>query len=90
MRLRAKVDENHAAIRDGLRQLGFSVADTSRLGMGFPDLVVGNGTVNLLVEIKMPRKNLTLDEKAFFETWRGPILVAFCIEDVLRWFNQAN
>lgn len=85
-RVAAKVDANHAEIRDGLRQLGFSVADTARLGNGFPDLVVGNGVINLLVEVKMPRKNLTPDEKAFLETWKGPAMIAYGIEDVLHWF----
>lgn len=39
-------DTTHAAVRDGLRELGWSVWDTGGVGDGFPDLVVGigNGT----------------------------------------------
>lgn len=53
--MRAKrVDSNHADIRTKLRKAGFTVHDTSRLGEGFPDLVVvlENGRVALLFEIK--------------------------------------
>lgn len=39
----AKVDASHAEVRDGLRALGWSVLDTSAVGGGFPDLVVGVG-----------------------------------------------
>lgn len=39
----AKVDTNHAAVRDGLRALGWSVFDTSGVGDGFSDFVVGVG-----------------------------------------------
>lgn len=44
MRRGAKVDTTHTAVRDGLRALGWSVVDTSAVGVaGFPDLVVGVG-----------------------------------------------
>lgn len=43
MRRAAKTDTNHAAVRDGLRSIGWSVADTSGAGDNFPDLVVGVG-----------------------------------------------
>lgn len=99
MRRAAKVDNNHAEIRDGLRQLGFSVADTSRLGAGFPDLVCAglrwsNSQVEcsivetLLIEVKQPKKKLTPDEQEFFNNWQGAIMVATCIEDVLVWFGR--
>lgn len=42
-----RVDTTHAAVRDGLRDLGWSVADTSALGDSFPDLVVGVGASRL-------------------------------------------
>lgn len=99
-RVAAKVDLNHAEIRDGLRQLGFSVADTARLGQGFPDLVVAGrkwtlGSANedkvatLLVEVKRDNKaGLTPDEKEFFATWQGAVMVATCIEDILVWYGR--
>jgi hypothetical protein len=39
MRRAAKVDANHAAIREALRKSGWHVEDTSAVGNGFPDLV---------------------------------------------------
>lgn len=98
-RVAAKVDANHAEIRDGLRQLGFSVADTARLGHGFPDLVCSgirwsnsqsecSIVETVLIEVKMPKKKLTDDEQEFFNNWQGAIMVATCIEDVLRFFGR--
>lgn len=43
MRRAAKTDTNHAAVRDDLRRMGYSVADTAGMGDDFPDLVVGVG-----------------------------------------------
>lgn len=44
----ARTDTTHAAVRDGLRALGWSVVDTSAAGVtGFPDLVVGVGSQRL-------------------------------------------
>lgn len=42
-----RVDTTHADLRDGLRALGWSVHDTSKLGDDFPDLVVGVGAPRL-------------------------------------------
>ena len=47
-----KVDENHALIVKTLRELGCSVFDCSRVGKGFPDLVVGKNNHTALVEVK--------------------------------------
>lgn len=39
-----RTDTTHQAVRDGLRALGWSVVDTSAVGIvGFPDLIVGVG-----------------------------------------------
>lgn len=35
-----KVDANHAAVRDGLRALGWTVHDLAKAGEGVPDLAV--------------------------------------------------
>lgn len=52
MRRRAKVDANHAAVVQALRAAGWCVQDTSRLGGGFPDLVIAKGGRVELVEVK--------------------------------------
>jgi hypothetical protein len=86
--LRAKVDRNHGHMRDGLRELGATVSDTSRLGKGFPDLVVGWHGISLPVEVKCPdNPGLTDDEKAWWKKWEGSGIVAFYIDDVLKWFQ---
>lgn len=52
MRRRARVDGSHQAIVRALRQCGWMVWDTSRLGDGFPDLVIARAGVLRLVEVK--------------------------------------
>lgn len=47
-----RVDANHMAITHALRQCGWHVEDTSRVGRGFPDLVaLKDGRVEFL-EVK--------------------------------------
>ena len=87
MRLKARIDRNQNEIVDEYRKLGFSVAITSMIGKGFPDIVVGKYGYTSLVEIKdgeaIPSKRrLTEDEKAFFDSWGGDIRVVKSIGDV--------
>ena len=70
MRRAARVDANHAEITHALRQCGWVVHDTSGVGGGFPDLVVGKAGRLVLVEIKDGAKKpsarrLTKAEAAF-------------------------
>jgi hypothetical protein len=76
MRRAARTDANHSAIGKALRAIGASVADTSRVGGGFPDLVVGYRGKTLLLEVKDGRKPpsarmLTDEQKRFATDWRG-------------------
>lgn len=50
-----KTDENHTAVRDGLRAMGWEVLDLSGVGGGVPDLCckVGAGR-SLFFEVKRP------------------------------------
>jgi len=78
MRRFAKTDDNQQLIVKQLRQLGCSVAITSMIGKGFPDFVVGYQNKNYLIELKdgaktKSRKELTVDEVKFFESWKGQI-----------------
>ena len=90
MRRRARTDGNHRAVIDALRQIpGVSVADTSRLGQGFPDCVVGYRGMSYLLEIKDPaqppsKRRLTPDEQAWFDRWRGHAEVVETIEQALK------
>ena len=90
MRLAAKVDLTHKEIRDGLRKLGFNVFDTSKIGAGFVDLVVGGRGVTYLVECKTPNGRKTAlqglgeAQREFRDAWcGGPVIVAYSLSDVL-------
>lgn len=87
MRIRGRVDDNQEAIVKKFRGAGYSVAITSSLGNGFPDLVVGKHGVNILVEVKdgsksPSKRKLTDDEYTFHQTWRGAACVIESEEDV--------
>tara|TARA_B100001939_G_scaffold343006_2_gene355015 strand:+ start:16949 stop:17233 length:285 start_codon:yes stop_codon:yes gene_type:complete len=80
LRRAAKIDANQNAIVAGMRKLGASVAITSALGGGFPDLVAGMRGRNLLIEVKDGNKapskqRLTSDEHEWHEAWRGDVVV---------------
>jgi Holliday junction resolvase len=67
-----KVDANHSIIVKTLRQLGCSVFDTSKVGRGFPDLVVGKNNKTVLVEVKADEKaKWTVGQKLFMLNWNG-------------------
>ena len=78
MRLRARTDQNQTEIVKALRQIGCSVKVTSKLGRGFPDLVVGYRKRNLLLEVKdgnkpLSERRLTPDEQKFDNEWAGQV-----------------
>lgn len=88
MRRVARVDGNHAEIVRALRDVGCAVADTSRLGRGFPDLVVGRGGVNYLLEVKDGRqppskRQLTPDEATWHERWTGQVATVATVDEAL-------
>ena len=87
-----KVDANQKSVVDSLRERGFSVAVTSALGKGFPDLIVGKNGFNLMVELKDGNKppsarKLTPDEVEFHNSWLGKIVVANNVDEILKHFN---
>ena len=84
MRLRAKVDLNQREIVDALRRVGRSVLLLHQLGKGIPDLLVGNGEENFLVEVKLGKGELTPDQIEFHAQWRGPVVVARSAEEAIR------
>lgn len=78
MRIKARVDNNQSAIVKEARQLGASVAITSQLGKGFPDIVIGHQGKNYLIEIKdgdssPSAQRLTPDEAHWHAAWRGSV-----------------
>ena len=61
---------------DYARQMGCSVHDTSEVGDGFGDFVIGYRGRNLIIEVKdgerpPSKRKLTPDQVEFHESWRG-------------------
>jgi len=85
-----KVDANQKQIVDALRKIhGVTVFSTHTIGKGVPDIVVGYCGQNYLFEIKdgdkLPsQQKLTPMEVTFFETWKGQVKVATCLDDILN------
>jgi len=84
-----KIDSNQNQVVKNLRQLGISVAITSSLGKGFPDLVIGYKGKNYLIELKdgaktKSQKKLTTDEQDFFDSWKGQISKCENIDEILK------
>ena len=89
MRRAAKVDANQADIVEALEGIGCSVAVTSWVGKGFPDLVVGYRRTNFMLEVKDGSKvpsarRLTPDQERWHSTWRGRVVVVESVDDALR------
>ena len=89
MRVRGRIDDNQKEVVSQLRKLGVSVAITSMMGKGFPDLVLGHQNKNYLIELKdgnktKSRKTLTEDEEKFFNDWRGQVDKCESLDDICR------
>jgi hypothetical protein len=85
MRAKRK-DANHNDVTAYLENRGWSVFDTSGLGYGFPDALVGKPEFCAVVEIKDGSKppsarKLTPDEQRFKDNWTGPYVLATSPED---------
>ena len=88
MRRRGRTDANQKEIVKTFRQLGFSVAITSMIGCGFPDILIAKHRKNYLVEIKDGRRipserDLTPDEEEFISEWRGAIYIVESVEQAI-------
>jgi hypothetical protein len=82
-----KIDTNQNSIVEILRRTGggdISVAITSGLGNGFPDLVISWDKHTFLVELKTSDNlKLTDKEKAFHDSWNGHIIIATTAQEIL-------
>lgn len=93
MRYASKRDIFHGQIAQELRDAGFSVADTSLVGAGFPDLAIARNNVCALVEIKTPKGLKTALQRRsagqieFGHQWKGPIIVAYNASQIIYDFN---
>lgn len=75
-----QVDANQTAIVAALRAAGATVQHLHAVGQGCPDLLVGIGGRNFLVEVKDGAKppsdrRLTPDQETWHRQWRGQVAV---------------
>jgi hypothetical protein len=83
---RKRVDTNQKEIVTALRNAGATVHLLSAVGQGCPDLLVGYGGVNFLLEVKDGAKpksarKLTQSEQEWHDHWRGSVAI---VEDVTQ------
>ena len=88
MRRRGRTDANQTEIVKVFRKLGFSVAVTSMIGQGFPDIIIGKHKCNWLIEIKdgkkvLSQRDLTDDEEEFISNWKGSVFLVETIEQAI-------
>jgi hypothetical protein len=70
----SKVDENQGDI----------VTSLAKVGSGCPDLAVGFGNSNFLIEIKMPGEHLNPDQVKWHESWRGRVFVVETLREAIE------
>ena len=85
-----KIDANQNEVVKKIRSIpNVSVAITSALGNGFPDLVIGYKGLNYLIELKDGNKTpsqrkLTPDEEKFREQWNGNYHVCNSYQEIIK------
>lgn len=80
-----RVDKNQKEIVEQLRELGYSVEYCYQVGKGFPDFIIGfYGKFTIPVELKSKGGILTEDEIKFHSRYKGYIIVAYSLEEILE------
>ena len=84
----SRTDANHAEIVDAFRSCGASVQTLHAVGRGCPDLLIGFGGDNLLVEVKdgaksPSRRKLTPDQVRWHSAWGGRVAIVESTEAVI-------
>jgi hypothetical protein len=84
----AKVDANQKEIVEALRSIGATVQHLHGVAQGCPDLLVGRGKVNYLLEIKDGSKppsarKLTPDQVVWHSIWQGTAVVVSSIDEAI-------
>lgn len=85
VRRAAKVDGNQSEIVEALRGIpGLTVAITSAVGNGFPDIVVGYRGFNFLFEIKQrPEQQLNAVQQGFHDNWHGQVQKVSSLKEII-------
>ncbi len=93
MRRAARVDENQKQIVAVFRAAKVTVADTSKVHGGYPDLTIGYLGYNILVEIKDGNKppsarKLTPKQIEFRDGWDGEYRIVTSVEEALALIRE--
>lgn len=83
MRHTHRVDETQREIVQALRKCGCSVLSLTTIGNGCPDLLVGIGNRNVLLEIKSGDGKLNALQQTWLLSWNGPVRVVRSVDDAL-------
>lgn len=89
MRRAAKIDRNQPEIVEIFERYGFSVQRAQAMGSGFPDLILGYGGRNYLVEVKdwqkKPSERKLNDlQREWHAAWKGQVCVVEAIDDAIK------
>lgn len=80
-----RVDKDQSQVVARLRALGCTVYSLASVGDGVPDLLVGIGGENHLIEVKSKTGVLTPDQVEFHAMWRGSIHVVRSVGEAQSW-----
>lgn len=85
---RGKVDSNHAAVMQALRDAAMKPVSTAAVGDGFPDILVAYRGVCIPLEVKDGAKSpserkLTAAEQKFADEWPGPLAIVESPEEAV-------
>ena len=81
--MKYKTDGNQTEIIEALRAAGYYVFDCSRMGRGFPDLLVNSYARVVLMEVKTDGGRLTPAEAKFHAEYKGELYIVRSVEDAL-------
>lgn len=86
-----RTDGTHAAIRDGLRELGAEVTDLSGVGGGIPDMIVRWRGRSVWMDAKTSGGGETsLQSDLWPRLPGGPVIVARSVEDAVSQILAVN
>lgn len=77
-----RVDANHEVIVEAFRRCGWSVQSLAEIGNGCPDLLVARNWQTLVVEVKGPKGQITMDQMTWAANWKGSMRLVRTVADV--------
>ena len=84
-----RTDKNQKDIVNALRKVGYVVQHLHSVGAGCPDILVGAGGLNILIEIKEGDGKLTPDQVTWHAVWKGQVSIARTPDEALEIVKNA-